>query len=62
MLKKLFTFFKKIIFSTFVLYSYNLIMAPFSLMIPINFVTVLVVTLLGLPSILGFIVILLVLF
>lgn len=62
MLKKIFTFLKKIIFSAFVLYGYNLIMAPLSLMVPINIVTVLVVTLLGLPSLFGFIVILLVLF
>lgn len=62
MIKKLFSFLKKLIFSTFLLYGYNLIMAPLSLMIPINVITVLTVTLLGLPSLFGFIVILLVLF
>lgn len=62
MIKKLFSFLKKLIFSTFLLYGYNLIMAPLSLMIPINVITVLTVTLLGLPSLFGFVVILLVLF
>lgn len=62
MIKKLFSFLKKLIFSAFLLYGYNLIMAPLSLMVPINLITVFTLTLLGLPALFGFIVILLVLF
>ena len=60
MLKKIFKFFKKIIVSSFVLYSYNLISAPLNLIIPINIFTISTLTLLGLPSLFALIAILLI--
>lgn len=62
MLKKILKLIRKIIFTVLLLYSYNLIMAPLNLMIPINFITVGVITLLGSSALLGFIVILLIVF
>ncbi|MCI5835988.1 MAG: pro-sigmaK processing inhibitor BofA family protein [Firmicutes bacterium] len=62
MLKKIFKFFKKIIVSSFVLYSYNLISAPLNLIIPINIFTISTLTLLGLPSLFALIAILLIIY
>ena len=62
MLKKIFKFFKKIILSSFVLYSYNLISAPLNLIIPINIFTISTLTLLGLPSLFALIAILLIIY
>lgn len=62
MLKKVFKFFKKIIVSSFVLYSYNLISAPLNLIIPINIFTISTLTLLGLPSLFALIAILLIIY
>lgn len=42
---------KKIIFSFFLLYGFNLIFVNFNIVIPFNFVTILFVTLLGAPAI-----------
>ena len=42
---------KKIVFSTFLLYGYNLIAVNFNLIIPINVITVLIITFLGAPGI-----------
>ena len=55
MLKKIFKFFKKIIVSSFVLYSYNLIAVNFNMIIPINLFTVLIVSILGAPALLALI-------
>ncbi len=62
MIEKTFQIIKKIIFSALVLYGYNVIMSQFGLMIPINIITVMTLTILGLPSLFGLIVILLILF
>lgn len=62
MLKKILKLIRKIIFTVLLLYGYNLIMAPLNLMIPINFITVGIITLLGSSALLGFIVILLIVF
>lgn len=62
MLKKIFKFFKKIIVSSFVLYSYNLISAPLNLIIPINIFTISTLALLGLPSLFALIAILLIIY
>lgn len=62
MLKKIFSIFKKIVFSIFLIYSYNLVAAPLKLIIPINVITVLLVGFLGLPALLALITILLVVF
>lgn len=61
-LKKIFHIIKKIVFSAFVLYGYNLIVVPLNMMVPINIITVSALTILGLPALLSFIVILLVIF
>lgn len=53
---KLFVLFlKKIIVSTFLLYGYNLIATNFNLIIPINLFTIIFVTMLGIPSLIGLI-------
>lgn len=62
MLKKIFKIIRRIIFSVFLLYGYNLIMSPLNLMIPINLITVGVITILGSGALLGFIAILLIIF
>ena len=62
MIKKITKLIKKIIFTVFLLYGYNLIMAPLNLMIPINYITVGCITLLGTSALFGFIIILLVVF
>jgi len=41
---------KRIIFGFFVLYSFNIISSNFNLVIPINVVTVTIVSLLGFPA------------
>lgn len=60
MLKKTFNIFKKIILAAFILYGFNLIMSPLSVIVPINLITVATVTILGFPGLLGLIVIMLV--
>lgn len=62
MLKKILTFLKKVVFSFFFLYGYNLIAAPLNLFIPINIFTIGILTLLGIPALIGLMVILLVLY
>lgn len=42
---------KKIIFSAFLLYGYNLIAVEFNMLIPINIITVIMVSILGAPAI-----------
>lgn len=55
MLKKIFSLIKKIVFSVFLIYGFNLISAPLNLIIPINVITVGFITLLGLPALLSLI-------
>ena len=62
MLKKLFSLFKRVIISAFVLYGYNLIASPINLIIPINVFTVGILTIFGLPAIFSLIVILVLIF
>lgn len=44
---------KKMILGAFLLYGYNLIAVNFNMIIPINFYTIIFVTILGIPSILA---------
>ena len=60
MFKKIFFIMKKIILAAFILYGFNLIMSPLSIIVPINIITVALVTLLGFPGLLGLIIVLLV--
>ena len=55
MLRNVFKIIKRIVISSFLLYGYNLIVQPLGLMIPINVITVGVLTILGIPSLLGLI-------
>ena len=49
-MKKISLLFKKIIFAILLLYTYNLIGAQINLIIPINYITVIVVATLDLPG------------
>lgn len=62
LVKKILKLIRKIVFTVFLLYGYNLIMAPLNLMIPINLITVGLITVFGTSALLGLIVILLVIF
>lgn len=57
MIKKVLTILKKIVISAFILYGYNLIAASLNLIIPINFITVGILTFFGIPALFAFIVI-----
>lgn len=52
-MKKVLVFVRRFIMSFFILYGYNLIAANFNMVIPINFITIGAVTLLGVPSLLA---------
>lgn len=62
MLKKIFVIVKRIIVSAFILYGYNLIVSPLDLSIPINIITVGLLTVFGIPALLSLIVILVLVF
>lgn len=49
-MKKIWGILKKIIFSFFILYGFNMIAGEFNIIIPINWITVLFVSLLGFPA------------
>ena len=62
MIKKLLNLLKRIISSGFILYGYNLIVTPINLTIPINLITLSLITFFGLPALFALIVILIVIF
>lgn len=62
MIKKIFSLLKKIVISGFLLYGYNIITAPLQIMVPINFITVSSLTILGFPALFAFILIHIILF
>lgn len=49
-MKKIIKFLKKVVFSCFFLYSYNVLAVPLNIIIPINIINILILTVLGLPS------------
>ena len=51
--------FKKIIISSFLLYGYNILVAPINLIVPINYITVSAISILGVPALISFSLILL---
>lgn len=53
---------KKIIVSIFLLYGYNLIAAPLGFIIPINFITVLLLSIFGIPALLSLVIMLIIVF
>ncbi|MFV0275283.1 MAG: pro-sigmaK processing inhibitor BofA family protein [Bacilli bacterium] len=57
MLKKIMRFISKIVLSSFILYSYNIIVPP-NLIVPINVFSVSIICLLGLPGLCSLILIL----
>lgn len=57
MIKKIFNVIKKIVLSSFLLYGYNLIAVSFGIIIPINLITVGILTVLGYPSLFSLILI-----
>ena len=62
MIKKMFNILKRIIISAFILYGYNLIVTPINLTIPINLITVGILTIFGIPALFALIIILIVVF
>lgn len=49
-MKRIFSYFKRVIISGFILYGYNLIAVNFNMMLPINVITLLFITFLGAPA------------
>ena len=62
MLKKIFSVLKKVVFYSFLLYGYNLLVNPLNLMVPINVITVLALSIFGVPALISFIFVYLVVF
>jgi len=62
MLKRIFKILKKIIVSVFLLYGYNLIAAPLGFIIPINLITILLLSIFGIPALLSLVIVLVVVF
>ena len=61
-MKKIINLLKRILFSFVVLYGFNTIGSNFSLVIPINFISLSLVTLLGFPALLSLILLLVIAF
>ncbi len=62
MIKKLFNVIKRIVFAAILIYGYNVIASPINLQIPINVFTLLLVSVLGFPSLVGLFIIVVVFF
>ena len=50
MFRKVIQIIKKIVFSSFLLYGYNILVEPLGLIIPINVITVVFISIFGLPA------------
>ena len=61
-MKKLFSLLKRIIFSFVILYGFNTIASNFSLVIPINIITVSLITVLGFPALFSLVLLLVIAF
>lgn len=57
MIKQIIDLVKKIVFSSFILYGYNLIAISLGMIIPINIITILILVILGYPSLFSLILI-----
>lgn len=62
MLKIVLKVVKRIVFSSFLLYGYNLLVNPLNLMVPINVITVSALSIFGVPALISFIFVYLVVF
>lgn len=49
-MKKIIKLIKKIVFSALLLYGYNVIAAPLNVIVPINFINIGIMTILGIPA------------
>ncbi len=61
-MKKIWSLIKKVFFSFVILYGFNTIGSNFSLVIPINFITVSLITFLGFPALLSLVLLLVIAF
>lgn len=61
-MKQIIKLFKKIVINAFLLYGYNLLVGPIGLMVPINFITISILTIFGIPSLFSLILILILIF
>lgn len=61
-MKKIVYLLKKIIFSFVILYGFNTIGSNFSLIIPINFITLFLITFLGFPALFSLVLLLVIAF
>ena len=52
-MKKIIKILKKIIISSFLLYGYNIMVAPLNLVIPINIYSLSAITILGVPALIA---------
>jgi len=57
MLNKIIQIIKKVVFSAFLLYGYNILVEPLGLIIPINLITVGFISIFGLPALFSLILI-----
>ncbi len=53
MFKKLLLIVKKVILATLFIYAYNVLAVPLEMIVPINLVTILIVSVLGIPGLGG---------
>jgi len=56
MIKKVFKILKKVLMATVLIYAYNKIAVPINAVIPINIITVFLVSLFGIPAIISLVV------
>jgi len=49
-MKKIFKLLKKVLFSALLLYGYNVIASPLNVIVPINFINIGAMTILGIPA------------
>lgn len=61
-MKKLFNLLKRILFSFVILYGFNTIGSNFSLIIPINLITISLITFLGFPALFSLVLLLVIAF
>lgn len=62
MLKIVLKVVKRIVFSSFLLYGYNLLVSPINLIVPINVITVSALSIFGIPALISFIFVYLIVF
>jgi inhibitor of the pro-sigma K processing machinery len=62
MLKKIYRIIKSLIVGALILYAYNIIASPLNLIIPINVITVLLVSFLGFPALFALVLLLVIAF